>query len=131
MKTFGNRLREERNRLGLNQTDFAGLGMVKKGAQIKYESGERMPDALYLSAIAAAGADVNYILTGQRSLVICENSAGYKLSPEQKVLLDNYANCSQEDKEAIKRMTFRSAVADTDIQLSQPEKEIKKQINGQ
>lgn len=61
------RLRQERERLGLSQTEFGQLGGVKKLAQINYEKGQRQPDAAYLAGIAAAGADVLYILTGQRS----------------------------------------------------------------
>lgn len=63
----GQRLREERERLGLNQVDFGAVGGVKKVAQINYEKGERQPDAAYLSAVAAAGVDVLYVLTGVRS----------------------------------------------------------------
>lgn len=63
----GDRLRSERERLGLNQTEFGQLGGVKKLAQINYEKGDRQPDATYLAAIAAAGADVLYIVTGRHS----------------------------------------------------------------
>ncbi|MBF0273448.1 MAG: helix-turn-helix transcriptional regulator [Magnetococcales bacterium] len=67
METFFDRLQEERKRLGLNQAEFAALGGVGRTAQINYEAGERHPTSQYLIAIAAAGADVNYILTGVRS----------------------------------------------------------------
>jgi transcriptional regulator with XRE-family HTH domain len=62
----GDRLREERERTGLNQVAFAALGGVKKLAQINYEKGERSPDADYLAGLAAAGVDVLYVITGQR-----------------------------------------------------------------
>lgn len=61
-----NRLREERIRLGLSQEAFSALANAAKRAQIYYEKGERRPDADYLTAIAAAGVDVLYILTGRR-----------------------------------------------------------------
>lgn len=67
MSAIFERLKEERIRLGLNQTDFGAIGGVQKNSQVKYESGARHPDAPYLEAIAAAGADVNYILTGARA----------------------------------------------------------------
>lgn len=51
----------------MSQTDFGALGGVQKRAQINYESGSRSPDAEYLSAIAAAGVDVLYVLTGKRT----------------------------------------------------------------
>ncbi|BBL69713.1 helix-turn-helix domain-containing protein [Methylogaea oryzae] len=69
MSTFGERLRKERQRLEMNQTQFAALAGVQKQAQINYEAGKRSPDADYLAAIAAAGADVQYILTGRRVAV--------------------------------------------------------------
>lgn len=62
----GIRLREERERLGYNQTDFAAIGGVGRKSQFNYEEGERQPDAAYLAAAAAVGVDVLYILTGQR-----------------------------------------------------------------
>lgn len=67
MSTIGERLKEERERLSLNQTAFGEIGGVKKLAQINYEKNERSPDAPYLQAIAALGADVLYIITGERA----------------------------------------------------------------
>lgn len=66
MGIFCERLREVRATLGFTQEQFAELGGVKKQAQSMYESGKRFPDAEYLTAIAGAGADVLYILTGER-----------------------------------------------------------------
>lgn len=66
MDTIGSRLKEERERLALSQTAFGDLGGIKKLAQINYEKNGRSPDAVYLAAIANAGADVWYILTGER-----------------------------------------------------------------
>lgn len=127
MNTFFERLREERQRMGLNQADFGGIGGVKKGAQLKYESGERMPDALYLSAIADAGVDVNYVLTGQRMNRLNEANLGYTLRPDQKALLDNIEHCSKEDQDAIKRMALLASRA---IDMDEAQQELKKQANG-
>ncbi len=63
---IGGRLREERLRLGLSQEEFGDAGGVKKQAQLKYEKDERSPDGVYFSAVAAIGADVRFIITGQR-----------------------------------------------------------------
>lgn len=65
--SIGARLKEERLRLGLSQTDFAGLAGSSKGAQLKWEKDDASPNALALNEFAKAGADVNYILTGVRS----------------------------------------------------------------
>lgn len=66
MNTIGNRLKEERARLGITQEKMALAGGVQKRAQARYESGERCPDGHYLAKVAELGADVNYILTGVR-----------------------------------------------------------------
>ena len=69
MNSLHERLKEERIRLGLTQADFAGKGGVLRRAQVHYESGERCPDGHYFAKIAAAGADVHYILTGNKSKI--------------------------------------------------------------
>lgn len=65
MSDMGSRLRQERKRLGLSQREIGQLGGVAANAQGKYESGERVPKADYLAALANIGVDVLYILTGQ------------------------------------------------------------------
>ena len=79
---ISDRLREERERLGLNQVEFGSIGGVKKLAQINYEKGVRFPDARYLAAVAERGVDVLYVLTGRRSATA--------LSPEEQTLLAYY-----------------------------------------
>jgi transcriptional regulator with XRE-family HTH domain len=66
--TVGDRLREERERLCLNQTDFAQKGSVTRRSQSHYETGKRSPDAEYLAAISEIGVDVLYVLTGKRAV---------------------------------------------------------------
>lgn len=61
------RLQEERKDLGLTQEAMAGkLGATKRSV-INWEGGAALPGAEVLAGYAAAGADVLYILTGQRS----------------------------------------------------------------
>lgn len=87
---ISDRLREERERLGLNQVEFGSIGGVKKLAQINYEKGERHPDSAYLAAIAAAGADVLYILTGQRAGGASAPPPPRAVSEGDRILLDNF-----------------------------------------
>jgi transcriptional regulator with XRE-family HTH domain len=77
MVLLGERIREERLRLGLNQSQ---LGVAPK-TQRFYETGERSPDADYLERFAKAGADILYVITGQ---------AGGALSPDESALLGGY-----------------------------------------
>ena len=82
MRSIGEILKEERQRLGMNQDEFAAVGGLKRRAQTLYEQDERAPDALYLRALAAIGVDVQYILTGEKS-----SSA---LAKDEKELLTGY-----------------------------------------
>ncbi|MEO5347961.1 MAG: helix-turn-helix domain-containing protein, partial [Magnetococcus sp. YQC-9] len=79
---FGERIQEERKRLKLNQTEFASIAGVVLNTQFTYEKNTRTPDANYLRAIAAAGADVYYILTGARTPTIPATT-----SPDESALL--------------------------------------------
>lgn len=97
MSTFGNRLRAERKRLGLNQTTLGAAGGVSKESQLNYENDSRSPDANYLTAIAAAGVDVTYLLTGVRA-------GDAQLSREEQALLDNYKHADEEGKDAARRV---------------------------
>lgn len=90
----GKRLKEERLRFGLSQSEFGAIAGVQKQAQLNYENGKRSPDAMYLASIAQAGADILYILTGIRS----ENTA---TTPTELAYLRNCrAFPNQEAREA-------------------------------
>lgn len=64
---LGERLRVERDRLGLNQSDFAALGGASKRSQIDWEKGALVPNAEFLALVAGHGVDVLFVLTGERS----------------------------------------------------------------
>ena len=99
MVSIGERLREERGRLGLAQPALGAVGGVTKKTQMLYEAGERSPDAAYLAAIAAAGADVLYILTGERSQAIPPQA----LLPEgDRILLDNFHAAPPQVRDGVK-----------------------------
>ena len=74
------RLREERIRLGLSQAQLGEIGGVQKQAQLKYEKGDRQPDARYLEAVAGAGVDVLYVLTGRRMSAPVSPVTSYSLA---------------------------------------------------
>lgn len=76
------RLKEERTRLGYTQEGFAALAAVSRRAYSEWEAGNTSPTAVQLAALAGVGADVQYIITGNRS-----SSA---LSPDEEMLLQAY-----------------------------------------
>ncbi len=99
-KGVGERLREERVRVGLNQDDFAKLGGVNRNTQGAYEKNDRSPDASYLAKVANAGVDVLYVLTGCRAM---PSEAG--LSADESEVLNHYRSMPESDRVAIRRMT--------------------------
>lgn len=113
MTTIGKRLRNERERLALSQEAIGEIGGVGRRAQVRYEADERCPDGHYLAAIAAAGADVGYILTGARAATQTQmqSQAQTGLNPREAALLDNFRACDEGDQDAIHRMAIRSAEA--------------------
>lgn len=62
---YGERIKEERQRLKLTQADFAKLAGVSRQSQANYEVEEREPSALYLINLYDQ-VDVPYILSGRR-----------------------------------------------------------------
>lgn len=101
----GERLREERTRLGLNQEAFAQLGGITRNTQGSYEKGERNPDSVYLTAVLKAGVDVPYVLTGRRTRRALEG-----LTEAEEVLLHQIRALSDYDQKAVHRII--SAMAD-------------------
>lgn len=77
---IGERLKEERERIGLSQTALAQIGGVGKTTQIKYEKGASSPDSSYLSAVSDEGVDIFYVLKGQRSGTTTAQSLGVALN---------------------------------------------------
>lgn len=89
MSEFHERLREERKRSGLTQSDLAEIGGVQKNAQSLYESGARKPDSDYLQAIAQAGIDVAYVILGKRGA-----TSSASLSEAESMLLARWRSGS-------------------------------------
>lgn len=111
--TTGKRLKEEREKLGFNQTAFAAIGGVGRKSQFNYEDDERKPDSDYLAAIAAIGADVRYIVTGDRE-------GPPPLSPEEQLMLDRYRASSRSLKDAALRVLLGGETSAENGTKSQP-----------
>lgn len=63
---IGNRLQEERKRIGLNQEEFALQIGVSKRTLAGYEGGGSDVGASVLGQSSALGVDVLYVVTGER-----------------------------------------------------------------
>lgn len=60
------RLKQERKRIGLNQTSFSEAINTALSSYVKYEQGKRSIPADKLLELEQTGADVCFILTGRR-----------------------------------------------------------------
>lgn len=85
---IGGRVKEERERLGFNQTDFAEAAGITRKTLYGYESGERSPDAACLNVWSALGLDVLYVVTGQRHPSMPATAPA--ISQGDRILLDNF-----------------------------------------
>jgi|GEM_PF-676775 len=65
---LGERLKIERQRLGMTQTEFAQEAGASKHSQINWEKGVGTPNAAALSAWEKIGVDVMFVITGQPML---------------------------------------------------------------
>lgn len=89
---IGQRLKEERVRIGKSQADIATLLGVAKKSQTNYELGHTVPAADYLAAAAGAGIDVMYVLTGVASPA---------MAGDEGELLRRYRRASREIRAAV------------------------------
>ena len=82
---IGERLKEERERLGLSQSALGEAVGVGRKSQFNYESGRTTPDAEYLALAASLGVDVRYVITGSR-----DYEPPPALSSDEALLLKHY-----------------------------------------
>lgn len=93
--SIGTRLKEEREALGMTQSDFAliaeqaGVPGATRQSLAKYEKGLAAPSAAYLAAVGLAGVDVRYVLTGDR-----EVERGPALTNEEQLMLQYFRDAS-------------------------------------
>lgn len=97
------RLRTERERLGFTQAELAlRMGQSRK-SQGRYESGERAPDWDYLDSFLQIGADISYILTGERSTSPMPLPSAGELPPHLRKRLKDAIEAVEAGLEALDR----------------------------
>lgn len=64
---FFERLKTERQRLGLTQAELGAAAKIDRRTQYKYEVGTNDPNISYLKGVESAGVDIPFTLFGQRS----------------------------------------------------------------
>ena len=89
--TFGERIREERVRLGLSQSAFALRVGTSKTSQTNYEAGAYTPDLAYLAAAGAIGVDTGFVLTSLREATRTAASFNWQLAEDILQRVDEWA----------------------------------------
>ncbi|MCV9878839.1 helix-turn-helix domain-containing protein [Brenneria izbisi] len=91
---FASRLKSERSRLSLKQGDAADICGVSREMWSKYERGIAVPGGEVLMLFAMAGANVQFVLTGESS----ENVA---LSRDEQEIVEHYRTAPLAVKSAV------------------------------
>jgi transcriptional regulator with XRE-family HTH domain len=105
VRSTGDRLRDERVRLGLSQEDLAQAGGVNRNTQGSYERGARNPDTAYLAGVASLGVDTVFVLTGQKQVT--------DLNPVEAQIIEQYRNIPEDDQKMIRRMLSAMAAMES------------------
>lgn len=96
---IGARIRDVRG--AMTQQAFADALGVGRTSVVRYEAGERMPDAVFIAkANAVLGVDPIWLLTGQRGAP----AQAPPLAPDEAALLDNYRHTPEDKRGAIREV---------------------------
>lgn len=84
---IGERLHEERRRLGRTQVESSRVCSIALRTYHTYEAGTATPNADALLSLYQSGVDILYAVTGDRN--------AQQLSPEQQTLLSQWARLDE------------------------------------
>lgn len=99
--SLGERLKEERKRLGFSQSEFAEMVGASYKSQLRWEKDDSAPGADALGVWAGIGLDVLYVVTGQRSDNVTLQKNIPRMSPEKQELMDAFDDMSPDQRRAI------------------------------
>lgn len=80
--SLGKRLKEERERLGFSQSDFAELVGASRKSQIRWEKDESAPGADAINLWAKEGLDVLYLITAKPRQTVSSESEKVEIDEE-------------------------------------------------
>jgi len=103
MLNIAERIKEERERLGLSQSKFGSIAGVSKQTVITWEKGNTSPTAVQLNEMSSFGLDAMYVLLGRRTIAV------QSLTVRETCMLENYRALAEEDKAAMQRVSHALA----------------------
>lgn len=129
--SIGERITEERKRLGISQATFAERLGVSLSSQKRYESDERLPSLHYFNKLIDVGVAVDYVITGTRTTAEqinfyarFDNVAAERLAITALELdLDGFADAASAIATAEGTPSYKSALLDALIEHSRPLRE--------
>lgn len=101
LKEIGSRLRDERERLGMNQSELGAVADIARNTQAEYENGKRACNLNYLLAIRELGIDPAYLIDGRRDITA--------ISRDTAAFLDCVSSLTGPEKEALKTVALSMA----------------------
>lgn len=102
-RALAQRLKEERQRVGLSAEETADLGRVGRTTQFAYEKAANAPDTDYLLRLQGGGFDVVYVLSGHRDRV--------RISACSRALLDRYEVVPKSMRDVIDNVALLASMA--------------------
>ena len=100
---IGKRLKEERNKLGLYQSDIAERCGVSREQWGKYERGENKPSSEKLFSFQKAGIDIDYVMHGVHADITRPSENLPEYTAEEAELLTLFRQLSAPDRHVLKR----------------------------
>lgn len=88
---FGQRLKEERKRVGFTQPQLGEIVSLTKRTVIDWEKDKSSPTGIQLAAMAKHGFDVSYLITGMRTQPV-------ELPSDEALLLESFRALDIEEK---------------------------------
>jgi len=120
--SLGQRLKEERERLGLTIVAFADVAGAKKNTVIDWQKDVSSPPAVKLSALAEVGVDVLYVLTGQRSQAAPPPEPSITLNRKERAFWDMFKELDEQDqREIYQDIKEKKRIADMEKRLQEYE----------
>lgn len=97
---FGNRLKEQRKKLGFTQAQAAEKAGIERETWGKYERGVFMPSGDVLISFLSMGINVSDLFAIEETFKLPENSTS-ELNKEETKLLTQFRQLNQDGKTAI------------------------------
>ncbi|MDO8941512.1 MAG: helix-turn-helix transcriptional regulator [Methylicorpusculum sp.] len=109
MNSVGERLKGERVRLGYSVRKFADAAGVATSTQTRYESNENVPGSDYYNRISTLGAEIFWIMRGEKEDDEVRDKRAAMYSPDVRALIDDYQLCPEAVQTALRTLAKHTA----------------------